>query len=382
MAAATSGNPIPRRALFTIATGFGISSTVQGLLLMRINGETFYPGDWIQLPALNLAYWHVPALLAPLIMGLALRYQLGRASWWQQLAVHGSGAIAYSLVHTATMFGVRALLSLLVGTHQMASVRPFWVRVGTEYLKQFDWQLMTYLFLVGLAHALAYSRESQRRALESSQLETRLVEAQLQSLQRQLHPHFLFNTLNTIAGLIRTNVNAADAMLDQLGDLLRMALHTSNQQEVPLKQDLEALRKYLDIEQTRLGSRLRVRLQIDPDTLDANVPNLLLQPLVENAVRHGIAPHSRPGSIVVESTRQDQEVHLHVWDSGYGVAPDRLAALNNGVGLANTRARLEHLYPGAHRLDFANTADGFRVSVSIPFRPSLAEVEPVAAEVA
>ena len=93
-------------------------------------------------------------------------------------------------------------------------------------------------------------------------------------------------------------------------------------------------------------------------------------------------PHSRPGSIVVESTRQDQEVHLHVWDSGYGVAPDRLAALNNGVGLANTRARLEHLYPGAHRLDFANTADGFRVSVSIPFRPSLAEVEPVAAEVA
>ena len=163
---------------------------------------------------------------------------------------------------------------------------------------------MTYLFLVGLAHALVYRRESEQRALDASRLETRLVEAQLQALQRQLHPHFLFNTLNTIAGLIRTNVNAADVMIDQLGDLLRMALNTSGRQEVPLKQELDALGKYLDIEQTRFGSRLRVLMQIDPDTLDAEVPNLLLQPLVENAIRHGISPHSRPGWIAVDAARQ------------------------------------------------------------------------------
>lgn len=368
--------------MFCIATGFGISSTVQSALIMRINSEPTYPSDWIQLPVLNLAYWYVPALLAPLIMGLALQYKLGRASWWQQLAVHGTGAIAYSVVHTSAMFALRALLADVVGEPPIAPARSFWVRAGSEYFKQFDWQLMTYLFLVGLAHALAYSRESQRRALEASQLETRLVEAQLQSLQRQLHPHFLFNTLNTISGLIRTNVNAADAMLDQLGDLLRMALQTSTQQEVPLEQELEVLRKYLDIEQTRLGSRLSVRLHIDPDTLDANVPNLLLQPLVENAVRHGIAPYSRPGSIAIEAARQGDRVMLHVWDSGYGVAPDRLAALNNGVGLANTRARLEHLYPGAFVFTFANVADGFRVTVGVPYRSDAAELDPAQVEVA
>ena len=169
---------------------------------------------------------------------------------------------------------------------------------------------------------------------------------------------------------------------DQLGDLLRMALHTSNQQEVPLKQELEALHKYLDIEQTRLGPRLHVRMQVDADTLDTLVPNLLLQPLVENAVRHGIAPHSRPGSITVEARRQDDQLALHVTDSGYGVPPERLQALNSGVGLANTRARLERLYPGAHASTFSNGMTGFRVSVVLPYRPSLADVEPAEVEVA
>ena len=127
-----------------------------------------------------------------------------------------------------------------------------------QYLTQLDWLLMTYLFLVGLAHALVYRRESEARALSSAQLETRLVEAQLQALQRQLHPHFLFNTLNTISGLIHTDAGAADTMIDRLGDLLRMTLHTSITQEVPLKDELDVLQKYLEIEQTRFGNRLRV----------------------------------------------------------------------------------------------------------------------------
>ena len=373
---------IPRRVLFLIATGFGLSSTIQSAVLMRLGNESWYPGDWPKLIIINLVYWYLPALLAPLIMSVAVRHQLDRTSLWRQCVVHGSGAILYSVFHTATMFGLRALLSAVMGAPPITYVRPFWVRVGIEYTRQFDWQLMTYLFLVGLAHALAYRSESEQRTLEASQLETRLVEAQLQSLQRQLHPHFLFNTLNTIAGLIRTNVNAADTMIDQLGDLLRMALHTSNQQEVPLKQELEALHKYLDIEQTRLGPRLHVRMQVDADTLDTLVPNLLLQPLVENAVRHGIAPHSRPGSITVEARRQDDQLALHVTDSGYGVPPERLQALNSGVGLANTRARLERLYPGAHAFTFSNGMTGFRVSVVLPYRPSLADVEPAEVEVA
>lgn len=364
-----------RRVLFAVATLFGVSSAVQSAILMRLSGEAYQPGDLIHLPVLNLAYWYVPALLAPVIMAVAARYQLGRVRWWTQLTVHGAGAFIYSVIHTGTMFAMRALLAWLLHSPPVPGQRSFWLRASSEYIQQFDWQLMTYLFLVGLAHALEYRRESERRALEASQLETRLVEAQLQSLQRQLHPHFLFNTLNTIAALMRTNVNAADAMIDQLGDLLRMALHTSNRQEIPLKQELEALRKYLDIEQTRFGSRLQVQMLIDPDTLDAAVPNLLLQPLVENAVRHGVAPHSRPGWVAVETARTQDGLMLQVRDSGYGVPPERLLALNSGVGLTNTRARLEHLYPSAHSFTFANVRDGFCVTVNIPFRLTVSESE-------
>ena len=222
---------------------------------------------------------------------------------------------------------------------------------------------MTYLFLVGLAHALEFRRESDRRAVDSAQLEMRLVEAQLQALQRQLHPHFLFNTLNAIAGLMRTDVDAADRMMDRLGDLLRMTLNTSNIQEVPLKEELEVLQKYLDIEQVRLGNRLTVDIDIDAETLDAQVPNFLLQPLVENAVRHGIAPRVEPGQLAISASHRGDRLTIEIFDSGDGVPPHRLTLLNQGVGLANTRARLEHRYPHDHRLVFSNVSAGFRVTV-------------------
>jgi LytS/YehU family sensor histidine kinase len=227
--------------------------------------------------------------------------------------------------------------------------------------------LMTYWFVVGVTHALEFRRESERRALDSAQLETRLVEAQLQSLQRQLHPHFLFNTLNAIAGLMRSDVDAADRMLDRLGDLLRMTLNTSNIQEVALKEELEVLQKYLDIEQVRLGDRMTVNIDIDPDALDAQLPNFLLQPLVENAVRHGIAPRVEPGQLRISATRRSNRLTIDILNSGDDVPPHRLTLLNQGVGLANTRARLEHRYPNDHSLVFSNADPGFRVTVNIPF---------------
>jgi sensor histidine kinase YesM len=226
---------------------------------------------------------------------------------------------------------------------------------------------MTYLFLIGLAYALAYRRESEARALNSSQLETRLVEAQLQSLQRQLHPHFLFNTLNTISGLIRTDPDGADVMIDRLGDLLRMTLHKSSIQEVSLKEELDVLQKYLEIERTRFGNRLNVEMHVQPETLDAQVPSLVLQPLVENAIRHGIAPNARPGWIAVHAERAAGELVLQVLDSGDGLPPDRLMALNRGVGLDNTRARLAHLYRDRYEFTFSNLERGFCVTIRIPF---------------
>jgi len=355
---------IPALPLFAIATAFGASSSIQAYWLRVLEDGPTSTRGLLPLLVLNLVYWYVPALLAPTIMAVALRYPPGRVRWLKQVLVHVTGVLIYSVVHIAVLLAARWML--------FREARPdifptFWNYAWWTYLRQLDWLLMTYLFLVGLAHALAYRRESELRALDAAHLETRLVEAQLQALQRQLHPHFLFNTLNTISGLMRTNLNAADQMIDRLGDLLRMTLHTSGTQEVALKRELDVLQKYLEIEQTRFGPRLRVTIDIDPETLDAQVPNLLLQPLVENAVRHGIVPHLRPGWIAIQAAREGARLKIEISDSGAGLPPERLMALNRGVGLDNTRARLEHLYPSAHEFSFANLDNGFCVTVSIPF---------------
>jgi signal transduction histidine kinase len=366
---------IPTWLLFAIATAFAVSSTIQAYWLDRVLHEPEMSHELLHLIALNFVYWYIPALLAPVIMAGATREQLERKPWPVVVLVHIGGALAYSVVHTAAMMVLRAALMSLTG--EPKDFPGWWDFTLIQYLRQLDWLLMTYLFLVGLAHALAYRRESETRALNAAQLETRLVEAQLQALQRQLHPHFLFNTLNTISGLIHTDAAAADTMIDRLGDLLRMTLHTSITQEVPLKDELDVLQKYLEIEQTRFGNRLRVNLHIQPDTLDAQVPNLLLQPLVENAIRHGIAPNARAGWIEIHAHRTDTDLTMQIRDSGDGLPPERLMALNRGVGLENTRARLEHLYPSAFQFEFSNLDRGFCVTVRIPFQVVDAAVEPI-----
>jgi signal transduction histidine kinase len=327
--------------------------------------------DTLQLLALNLVYWYVPALVAPVIVAIATRYRVGRAPWATVISVHAAGAIAYALFHEAVMLGTHPLI-FPNGAVSHAFLTGNWSPIVRESLQQLDWLFMTYLFFVGLAHALAYRRESEAQELNSAQLRTRLVEAQLQSLQRQLHPHFLFNTLAAISGLMRSNIEAADRMVDQLGDLLRMTLHSSGAQQVPLKDDLDVLQKYLEIEQTRFGGRLEIRMDIEPETFDALVPNLLLQPLVENAVRHGVAPHARPGWIAIRAARAASRLIVDVTDSGDGVPPERLQQLNHGVGLSNTRARLDHLYGTDCLLMFTNLPDGFRVTVGVPFRQEAA----------
>jgi len=357
---------IPARTLFVIATAFGISSTLQAHWMDKLELHPHVIQDAIaRLLVLNLVYWYIPALLAPLIMAFALRHPFDRIRWPRQLALHVTAALSYSVVHTTSMMGVRALL--LMG-QPLPPDFPGWRNYALlAYLTQLDWLLMTYLFLIGLAYALAYRRESEARALNTSQLETRLVEAQLQALQRQLHPHFLFNTLNTVSGLIRTDPDAADTMIDRLGDLLRMTLHKSGIQEVSLKEELDVLGKYVEIERTRFGNRLTVEMRVQPETLDVQVPSLVLQPLVENAIRHGIAPNAGPGWIAVYAQRDNHELVLQVLDNGDGLPPDRLMAMNRGVGLDNTRARLEHLYRDRFEFSFSNLERGFCVTIRIPF---------------
>jgi signal transduction histidine kinase len=357
---------IPAPTLFVIATIFGVSSTIQAHWMARLEIHPHVmENHTARLLVLNLVYWYIPAVLAPIIMAFALRHPFDRSRWPRQLALHLMAALSYSVVHTAIMMATRLLL--LIG-QELPPNFPGWPNyVLLSYLTQLDWLLMTYLFLIGVAHALAYRRESEARALNASQLETRLVEAQLQALQRQLHPHFLFNTLNTVSGLIRTDPDAADTMIDRLGDLLRMTLNKSNVQEVSLKEELEVLQTYVEIERTRFGDRLAIDLRVPSGTLDAQVPSLVLQPLVENAIRHGIAPHARPGRITVSAERENGDLVLQVLDNGDGLPPERLIALNRGVGLENTRARLTHLYRDRFEFTFSNLDRGFRVLIRIPF---------------
>jgi signal transduction histidine kinase len=355
---------IPARVLFIIATVFGVSSTVQAYWIGRLsNDHDWHAHNVAQLLVLNLTYWYVPALLAPLIMSVATRYRLGRASFGTLALVHVPGALVYAGIHELVMVAVR--FAIVPG----GSVRTgCWRCVVRDSLQQLDWLLMTYLFFVGLAHALAYRRAFEAQELNAAQLETRLVEAQLQSLQRQLQPHFLFNTLNTISGLMRSNMDAADRMIDQLGDLLRMTLNTSGAEQVPLQEELEMLQKYLEIEQTRFGGRLTIKTDIEPETLDALVPYMLLQPLAENAIRHGVAPHARPGWVAIHTAHVGDQLEIEIRDSGNGLPPDRLDQLNQGVGLSNTRARLAHLYPDAFTFRFSNMVEGFCVTVAVPFK--------------
>lgn len=214
--------------------------------------------------------------------------------------------------------------------------------------------------------ATMYHRESRDR----EQLEVQLAQAQVQSLKLQLHPHFLFNALNTITALIGQDPGAAERMVSGLSDLLRLSLRHATEQEVPLERELEILQHYLEIQRIRFADRLTVRYDIDDAVRQAMVPNLLLQPLVENAIRHGIAPRAAPGSVLVSARLEGDTLRLTVEDDGVGPGP---SSGGEGIGLRNTRARLERLYGDRQHLELRGGPDGgFIVRIDIPFR-SVAE---------
>lgn len=229
--------------------------------------------------------------------------------------------------------------------------------------------VLVYGSLVGLGVAVTSLRKSEERERRASELEARLTSAQLQALRMQIHPHFLFNTLNSIATLIHVDPQAADEMLADLGELLRHSLDTMEDQEVPLAQELEFIGGYLSIEQRRLGERLRVERIIPEELMNALVPALLLQPLVENAIRHGIEPRRGPGLISILGRREGDWLHLVVQDNGRGLSgSDVSRAGHRGIGLANTRARLEGLYGQDQSLTVRKAdPEGCRVEIRLPF---------------
>jgi signal transduction histidine kinase len=350
------------RLIFGVATVLGFFSAFTAYYYATTFGQRG-KASFPMLLLLNLSYWYSWALIAPAILWLARRFPFERASWLRSIPVHVGGVLASTLAHISLF----VLARFAIYTWWGESNETWWMDAQRLVFLQFDWEMMTYWAIVGVSHALRYQYEAQDRALRASRLETRLMEAQLQTLQRQLQPHFLFNTLNTISALMHRDVEAADAMLARLGDLLRLSFESLGVQEVALSQELDFLQKYVAIEQARFRERLDVTFDIAPDALDCPVPNLLLQPLVENAIRHGIGPRIGPGHVLVRATRAGSMLELEVRDDGVGVPASRLPDLERGVGLSNTRARLGHLYGDQHRFEVRRPAGGgLSVVIAIP----------------
>lgn len=320
------------------------------------------PVSWNFAIRRSLADWYGFGLLSIPALWLARRYRIERKTWHRSLLIHlGAGAL-FSL---AWMVFRSAIEHVQVqGRYPVVS---FGVAFMHALVATFFFNCLIYWAIVSVSHALGFYVEYQEREVRSAELESRLAQARLQALQMQLNPHFLFNTLQAISTLMHKNVEAADRMLIRLSDLLRYALEQTEAHEVRLQQELDFLGRYLEIEQIRFGERLQVKLEIQPETMQAWVPNLLLQPLVENAIRHGIEPHARTGQILLTAARKEQRLQLQVCDNGNGYSPR--PSSRKGVGLANIQARLEQLYGANSHFEMTNAEQGgLIVTVTIPWR--------------
>ncbi len=318
---------------------------------------------WKTLVILNGTYWYVWAIFTPAIVWLSQHFRFERKGLVRAVLIHLPSVALFSLAHIAAMSTALWWLAVVDG-------RTFnwWAEFKASALKNFDWEMMTYWAIAGLSHAVLYYRESRDRAIRASQLETRLIAAQMAALRQQLQPHFLFNTLHAISALMHRDVEAADRTLMKLSDLLRMTLEHVGHQEIPLHAELDFLSKYLDIEQTRFADRLVVRFDIEPETLDTLLPTLLLQPLVENAIKHGVSRKKGPGHVDIRARRDHDKLWIEVRDDGLGLSETALDALQKGIGVSTTRARLQHQFGADYRFEFHRLEEGVAVVVALPWR--------------
>ncbi|MDT5296132.1 MAG: two-component system, LytTR family, sensor kinase [Acidobacteriota bacterium] len=306
----------------------------------------------------------IDALSTPLVLRLARRYPLERLTWRRTLLVHFFAGTAISAAWASYHIVLDFAFAGTFGTLKLDNL-PRLIFISL------DKELLVYWIIVVVSHAVDYYQRYREGELRASQ-------AQLEALKMQLHPHFLFNALHSISALVHTNPDAADKMIARLGDFLRMTLETSAAQEVPLRQEIEFLNCYLEIERIRFQDRLTTRLDVDPQVLNCRVPNLILQPIVENAIRHGVAPRSAPGHIEVSAERAGDVLRLRVRDNGRGLPEGATAAgSKDGVGLSNTRARLQQLYGAAYRFEIADDPrGGVVVTLEIPLHNGSAAPEP------
>lgn len=302
--------------------------------------------------------WLFLGALTPIAYYLDRRFPFQRAQWKRTFAAHIVGALGLCIGWAS--LGV--LLGLLLHRY------PAQDNLQRDYLNwlltSLPWSVFMYFTVLGCIYAVTYFLDAREREAQRARLAAQLAEAKLSALRMQLNPHFLFNSLNALAVLVRDqNTRGASRMLELLAGLLRQVLHGEYRHEVALEEELRFIERYLAIEQVRFSDRLNVQWSIDPAVRDALVPEFILQPLVENAIRHGVAKRSDAGIIEVAASASDDELVLSVRDDGPGYSPE---SGNAGVGLANTRARLETLFGDAGRLQFT-AADGAGTIATVRF---------------
>ncbi|HUF50798.1 MAG TPA: histidine kinase [Longimicrobiales bacterium] len=350
------------------STSVGLLESAQVYTSSLVLGSGY---TWWQSLAMTLPSWYILAALIPAIVLLSRRFTLGQRQWRGALLVHIGAAVAFSLVHIAgSTWLTRELLSVV-------AMNPFAQMLSVQLGIYFVVDMVTYFALVGGYHAYDYGRRYNERertaaqlALRTSRLEASLALANLDSLRMQLNPHFLFNTLNAIAVLaLKGERQGVVRMLTLLSDLLRLSLDQRDQL-VTLREELEFLDLYLEIEQVRFKDRLTIERAVEPEALDAEVPSLLLQPLVENAIKHGISRQTGPGTIRIEGHIVNGDtLELRVLDTGPGFGASRTEQNRAGVGTANTSARLEQLYGMNHSLELCDRPEGGAcVAVRLPLR--------------
>jgi two-component system, LytTR family, sensor kinase len=326
-------------------------------------------------PEFSSIFTYAP--LTPFAYAFAMRFPIQRSNWVKPALLQLAGGLAFTCGHlvlkAATPYGYYDATShewtSAIWNSQLHTFRDPWTVVkGMFLLNVVDDVIGTYVPIVLIAHVMSYYRSLRERELRATQLEGQLVKARLQTLKSQLQPHFLFNTLHSISALMLTDVDAADRMMTSLSDLLRMSLEDNGNQITTLKREIEFLDVYLDIEKTRFDDRFRVVFDVDPQCLDAQVPHLLLQPLVENAVRHGVSRRLSSGKIEVVAKHQEMKLDLWVRDNGPGILQPSETPVSHGLGLRLTRERLMALYGTTQSCEIAAApGGGAEVHVQIPF---------------
>lgn len=330
-----------------------------------------YAVGWRSVFAWELTRWTLWAVLAPLMISSIRRRPI--LSWRKArpILIHVLVSVLFSLVHLfllAISLWLEAKIIDAISTNQSliallkSSVSELIRFFQTTFTLDFHIGVLVYWTILLVCQAL----DSSRRA---AQLETQLANAQLEALKMQLHPHFLFNTLNSVTALLHQDVEAADEMIGELGSFLRLTLKNPGGTEVRLQEELNFLKSYLQIEKVRFQDKLTVNFMIDPDTVDAQVPNLILQPIIENAIRHAVAPRKDAGQIDIHAKRDHGRLHIQIMDNGPGISGPNSGPLKEGIGLQNIRARLQKLYGADHVFKLSNRAGGgLKVELEIAFR--------------